>query len=241
MLNIRKIAIISSCLVTAAAFEAKADSTTVNMDSGGQTLFNQASTPLSGGTSADGNGVVLQLGYFTGTNFSGTFIPLTGPAQPGTPNTAIIPNSSPAEPYTMTSIGDITAEGGGNGSFFLPGLTFTLGDATSGNNLPTSGTQLAIRFYNNVTIASSTFYNTVTDALWTWNAPATPPSTVNISLDDLGLVWESIVVKSQSTNTAFHTSIPIPEPSTLALILVGTCAAPVAYFRRRLRSKPLTS
>ena len=202
------------------------------MDSGGQSLFNQSNTLLSGGTSADGDGFVLQLGYFTTStaNFTGTFVPLTGE---GSLNTATITNSSPAEPYNKTSIGDITAEGGVNGQFFLPGLNFVAGDPLSGNSLPTAGTQLAIRFYNNTTIGTSSFFNTVTQSQWIWTTPATPPSVVNISLSDSNLVWESIANFGGPPESAFHTTIPIPEPSTLALLSMGVAVPVVVRLRRR--------
>ncbi len=210
---------------------ARADITTVSFDSGSHTLFNNLSTALSGGTSADGNGDVLQLGYFTGANFTGTFVPLSGQ---GSLNTAVIAGSNPAgETYNQTSIGDLNANGAGDGQYALS-LDFTLGSATSGNSLPAAGTELAIRFYNNTTIGSSTFFNTVTDPLWLWQTPAVPPSTVNMSLDDAGLIWQSIA-QGQNANTAFHTSIAtaVPEPSSAILLALGTALAPLGLRLRR--------
>lgn len=218
------------CVVGLSA--ARGDITTVSFDSGSHTLLNNLSTVLSGGTSADGNGDVLQLGYFTGANFTGTFVPLSGQ---GSLNTAVIPGSNPAgETYNQTSIGDLNVNGAGDGQYALS-LDFTLGSSTSGNNLPASGTQLAIRFYNNTTIGSSTFFNTVTDPLWLWQTPAVPPSTVNMSLDDAGLLWQSIVAQGQDATTAFHTSIAtaVPEPSSAILLALGAAMAPVALRLRR--------
>jgi hypothetical protein len=228
----KKIALSACCGALIAIAQVHADTTTVSMDSGGLQLFNQGNTLLNGGTSADGDGVVLQLGYFTGANFTGNFIPLTGE---GSLNTDPIPGSSPAnEPMNKTSIGDLTSEGGTNGEFWLPELDFVAGSGTSGNNLPASMTQLAIRFYNGTTIANSTFYNTVTDAAWKWVNPATPPSTVTLSLADSGLVWESIV-RGMDANTAFHTSIAtaIPEPTTVTSMLIGAGMLAGAILRRR--------
>ena len=215
----KKIILSTLCGALIAFAQLHADTTTVSMDSGGFQLFDQGSTLLSGGTSADGDGFVLQLGYFTGANFTGTFVPLTGE---GSSNTDLIPGSSPAEPMNKTSIGDQTSQGGVNGEFWLPEIDFVGGSLTSGSNLPAANTQLAIRFYNGSTIATSTDYNTVTDSLWKWTSPNTPPTTVTISLADVGLVWESIVL-GQGAGSAFHTTIPtaIPEPSTYALIIAG--------------------
>ena len=134
---------------------AAGDTTTVTFDSGSQTMFNQGSTPLTGETAADGDGAVLQLGYFTvnTASFQGTWVPLSGE---GSLNTAVIIGSAPVETYNHTSIGDLTAQGAGDGTFAMS-LNFILGSGTSDNSLPPAGTQLALRFYNGTTIGSSTF------------------------------------------------------------------------------------
>lgn len=226
----KKIALLGLCL--AAAFEvSRADTTTVGFDSGGQTMFNQAASALTGGGSTDGNGAVLQLGYFTGSTatFTGTWVALSGE---GTLNSAaIITGSNSNETYNKTSIGDLTGNGAGDGTFGIS-LDFG-GTAASSFNLPSSGIQLALRFYNGTSIAGSTFFNTVTDSLWTWKTPATPPAPVNMTLDDTGLVWQSIFSFGQPSATAFHTAIAIPEPSTLASLILGGGALVLVGVRRR--------
>ena len=222
--------------LTLAIGTVQGQTTTVNFDSGDFQILDQntaATNPLTAGAAGDGNGAIIQLGYFSGANFTGTFTPLSGQ---GSANTAIVPGSSPPEMYNQTSIGDRSAFFAGAGTFSLQ-LSFTLTDSTSNNNLPAAGTQLAIRFYNGTTLANSSFFNTVssTSATWLWQAPNTPPALVEISLNDPGLVWESIVRAGQSANTAFHTTIPIPEPSTIALLGFALAAAPVVYIRRRLK------
>jgi hypothetical protein len=218
-----------------------AQTTTVSLDSGSVSVFNQASTPLSGGSALiDGDGAVLQLGYYdaatTANNFAGNWVPLTGQTSA---NIAIVPGSSPAEPYNATSIGDTTANGGSDGTFFLSGLNFTVGDLTSGNSLPASNTiPLAIRFYNGTTIATSTFFNVVSDDLWLWKTPSTPAVNVALSLDDPNLEWLSIA-QGQNANTAFHTTVTntaIPEPSTIASLFIGASSLGLALIRRRLKS-----
>src|SRR6516162_2581047 len=115
-----------------------ADQTTVAFDSGSQTLGNQSAVPLSGGSpTLDGDGDVLQLGYYsaatTANNFLGTWIPLSGA---GSANTAVIPQgNNHANPqnitYNQTSTGDLMVNGAGNATFAIS-LDFVAGNATSG-------------------------------------------------------------------------------------------------------------
>jgi hypothetical protein len=210
--------------------------TSVNWDSGGLFVYNEntgGTIKLSGGSATDGNGFVLQLGYFSGAtvanNFgNGTFIPLTGE---GALNTAPVPFSNNATTYNQTTIGDVTLNGGADGEFWLSNFSFVLGSPTSGNNLPPAGTPLSISFFNGTTIAGSTFYNAVSNDAWAWAAPAIPTAVVNVSLADSGLEWYSIFLGGNS-NTAFHTTILVPEPSTLALLAVGALGF-VGILRRR--------
>jgi hypothetical protein len=215
--------------------------TTVNMDSGGLFLFNEGATKLTGGTTLDGDGAVIQLGYYNAAtasnNFAGNWVALTGEMSL---NTKTIPSSNDSEPFNKTSIGDLTSQGGVVGEFWLPALTFVQGSANSGNNLPASSTiPLAIRFYNNTTIATSTFYNVVSDDAWLWQTPVAPQSDtgVNISLSQGGLEWLSTAMGQPTTNE-FHTSIglqAVPEPTTVA---AGTlCAASLIYGALRGRRR----
>lgn len=224
---IRTIACI--CLYLAAASElGLAQSVTqINMDSGSFQMMNQASSFLTAGPAGDGNGAVLQLGYYTGAtdpsnNFTGTWVPLTGL---GSANTD----------YNTTSIGDKNSDTGNTDGTFVLQLFF--GNAGSSMNLPVSTNQiLSIRFYNGTTLANSTFYNAVSSDDWKWQTPAAAPNSpvITISLDKQNIEWESIVRLGQAGSTAFHTTISaIPEPSTYALFGLG--AFGMMVLRRRIK------
>jgi len=206
--------------------------TQVFLESSAATLRNEADAVLSGGTIADGDGTVLQLGYFSaataGNNFLGTWVPLSGE---GSLNTATVTGSSIS--YNQTSIGDLNAEGGANGMFFFE-LLFT-NSGTNGQSLPTVAQDdvvpLAIRFYNAVTLGASTYYNTVSSDSWIWTAPsASPGNSVTVSLSDT-LEWESIAVYGQPLSSDFQTTILIPEPGSAVLALSGL----LMVFGRRTR------
>ena len=213
----------------------------VTWDSGSKVLTdNNGVTPLNGGT-GNHNGAVLQLGYFTssttGSLFSGNWVPLTGE---GSLNTT----------FANTRIGDFPSNGGAAGTFAFsvgqgstpyifnavsnpnPGTTFTLGDAGTGNSLPAGGTLLAVRFYNNTTIALSTFFETVANASWKWVTPnSPPPSPVAITFDDPGTRVQS--TGNLVSGAAIRTATPtVPEPTSAALLMVGLVS--LASRRRRV-------
>ena len=212
-------------LLTAYVALGQTNTTTVSFISGDHSILDQNNNPLTAGPVGDGNGAVLQLGYYSGgsttNNFLGTWVALSGETSL---NTAIIAGSAPPEQYNQTSIGDLSVNFADTATFALQ-LSFRQGDPTSGNSLPASTTiPLALRFYNDTTIASSTHYNVVSDDDWLWKSPSFPPNTINISLNDVGLEWLSTAM-GQSVANEFHTSIPlaaVPETSTVV------CAAFVA-------------
>jgi hypothetical protein len=196
--------------------------TQVSFDSGSTTISDQSSVLLTPGTAADGNGAVIQLGYYdgasAGNNFVGTWHALTGM---GSLNTG--GNTGAGAAFNTTSIGDSGggAAPGGSGVF---GMSLVFDSSVTGtfNDLPSSSTiPLAIKFFNGTTVAGSTNYNVVSDNSWLWKTPATPsplPPTVTMSLDDPGLTWQSGV------GGAFKTSLAIsaaPEPSRILLLLAG--------------------
>ena len=203
------------------------------IDSGSYTLMNKDDlTPLSGGVgTVVGDGDVVQFGYYTnatsGNLFAGTWVPLTGD---GGANSA----------FNTTSIGDNPdAVGGGNtnGTFaFLafgstPGdtyITFTQGSFASGVSLPTGGQIMAVRFYNGTSVASSTYYGSVSDANWDWIPPmASPVRPMQFSFYD-SVSWLDNQVGYTGTSIAV-----VPEPSVSSLFGLGLGILAFTYWRRR--------
>ena len=201
----------------------------VNFESGSQIVFGSLSGALNPGSAADGDGAVIQLGYYAaatiGNNFAGTWHALTGA---GSLN--IGGDTGSGLTFDTTSIGDIGggAAPGGSGIF---AFSLVFDNTVSGTfaDLPGSITiPLAIKFFNAPSLGASTYFNVVSADAWLWKLPATPsplPPTINLSLDDAGLEWQSIAVAGQSPSTAFHASIAIvPEPTATLLIGLGFAA-----------------
>jgi hypothetical protein len=161
-------------------------------------LRNSAGVALSAGLAGEGDGVLLELGYFdAGTPaspFVGKFVALTGAA-------------SPDAALRTTSVGD--AGGGAAGTFSLS-TNFNAGAAVFEGEPPAPGTPLVIRFFDGKTVAASTHHNVVSGgANWQWKAPAEAPGAfVILSLADSGLVWQGGVASS------FRTTIPGPPAET---------------------------
>jgi hypothetical protein len=160
------------------------------------------STPLSAGTLAAGDGFLVQLGYY---------------------DRAIMANPFRGDWITLASstIGDDGQEIAGRFS-----TTTILGEAAFSE--PPLGTPLAIRFYDGNSIASSTFFNAVSDTMGGWNYVGTsdPAPVINMVIDKVsGIVFQNTGV--------FQTTIPIPEMSTSLLIWFGVCSSMILRNRPR--------
>lgn len=218
--------ILASSLYAGTAF---AGIITINFDSGSFTVTDDLNVDLSGGTAADGDGFIVQLGYYdmatTGNNFLGDWVALSGL---GSLNTGNITGSSIN--LNQTSIGDLFDNGAGTGTFALS-LTYDENDATKNKSFPAVGTPLAVRFYNSTTLTPGvTKYNAFSiDSGFTWAAPADAPfqPVLNATLDDLGIEWQD------SGNIRKTSLVLIPEPTSACLLLVGL--AGLAFRRKRDR------
>ena len=220
--------ILLASLVCCSLFTAYCDGAafvTLFVDSGStRELRNQSAAPLFGGSSGiDGDGAVVQIGYFTdataGNNFgNGNFVPLSGEGS--------LFNVS-------TTVGDSVNNGGDTGTLFSDALNIFAGLNGGANDglFPAVDTPLSIRIFNNTTIAASTFYEAISNNLWKWKAPSETPPVVQLFLDSAGLVAKSGTnVAPTSANIQTNTQI-VPEPTSAALIMVGMLS--LAARRRR--------
>ncbi|MCU0777987.1 MAG: PEP-CTERM sorting domain-containing protein [Akkermansiaceae bacterium] len=165
----------------------------------GTVLQDLTGTALDGGGPSDGDGALLEFGYYSlatdALPFAGIWTPLTGPH-----SVSLI----------TTTVGDGFAQDG------VFTLAFELSTALAG--LPTDGTPLAMRFYDSTTRAVSTDYNAVakTDSSWDWSGTG---SQINMLVGtEPATVWQD------GTGSAFRTTIPVPEPSGALMVLGGAAA-----------------
>jgi hypothetical protein len=177
-------------------------------------LKDKAGAPLTKGGASDGDGALLQLGFYTNGSaanpFTGSFVPLTGA---GAQNAA----------FRTTSIGD--SGGGADGRFNLV-FHFLETAQGSGQTLPTPGTPLVIRFFSTPALGNLTLYNEVSGAqAWAWQAPSLFPGTILfLSLLDTPLLWKD------GPGSAFRTTLglppellpPAPEPPSLSGLVEET-------------------
>ena len=176
----------------------------------GAELLTIGGSPLSSGSTDPGDGAILQLGYYTiGTPsnpFSGAWRPLTGPGS--------------NRPFG-SAIGDKGIE--------LPGrfnLSNTYQTPAPTEIFPSPAAPLVVRFYNSSDFSSTSHFNAVSNELgsWNWISPTDPQTILNLTLSDPGLVWQG------GPDSAFRTTIPIPEPVSGLLVAV---AGGLGLLRRR--------
>ena len=211
-MNISSRLLLVICLGCCGVMSRAVDTTSISFDTGGLLINNSNnSSILSGGTTADGDGTVVQIGYYSsatsGNLFSGTWTALAGA---GTSN------------YSTLSIGDFNVNGGANGELWTGNLVFTAG--------PVGGQILSVRFYNNTSLATSTYYATVSNANWTWIAPSPTPSPLIWSAVDSGSTWEG----GFTAYTGIAVSA-VPEPATYAA-LFGVASLGFCVWRKRRKA-----
>ena len=148
-------------------------------------LFDSENDLLSAGTAADGDGTLLQLGYYSNATlsnpFAGNWITLS-----------------------TSSVGDTGLNWSGR---FSTSTLFTEDEFTP----PAAGTPLAIRFFDGTSVANSSFYNaaSVTDGSWNWIQPTGQGAVLDLTITKGTSVFLS------GLGNEFTTSIAIPEPSSI--------------------------
>lgn len=156
-------------------------------------LYNRFATSLSAGTAINGDGTLIQLGFYTGATTSNPFL-----------GSWVI--------LATSSIGDTGVDQAG---MFSVSTTLVEGSF----NAPVLGTPLSIRYYDGLTAATSTYFNAASDTTGTWNwiAPATLPPMLDLKITKLTGVFQSGI------NGAFRTDIStgVPEPTLSALLLLS--------------------
>ncbi|MGC3989764.1 MAG: PEP-CTERM sorting domain-containing protein [Chthoniobacteraceae bacterium] len=216
--------LMSVVLLVAANFTAKAQTGSVTVYNDSSTLLlNAAGTALSAGTTSNGDGALVQLGYYTGATtssyFSGTWVPLTGYGSTGL--TTVGDSSSgiglAAGRIAFTFYFSISSnlvtvynpDAGDTGSYT------TNSSITISTGTPAAGQLLAIRFYSS---NSGGTYNAMSSSSWVWQ---TPTVATNYSLDIANTNTNSALVWQDSAN-AFKTTISaVPEPASIGLVAAG--------------------
>lgn len=159
-------------------------------------LTSRTSSPLSAGTSASGDGTLLELGYYSSASVSNPFQGF----------------------WTVLATSTIGDDGMNvAGSFSTKSILGPSNDPSL-----TTSTPLAIRFYDGTSVGNSTYFNAVSNTSGAWNyiAPTTPSPVINIVIDKT-----NNIVFQDGGSGAFRTVVPIPEPSHMILIAVGGLVA----------------
>lgn len=202
-----------------AAFSAAITSVTVTI---AKQMFDQAGVALDGGAIGAGNngdGAILQIGYFTnattGNLFTGQWVPLTGEGS--------------LNPLFDTTVGDGINSGASNRAAFS--VAFDTSDPLRSQGLPQAGQVLSVRFFDRTSLSASRFFETVSSPDWVWLSPSEPPTNPNVSLS-----FANVNARLQSTGAALgatvstQIAIVVPEPTSTLLLAVG---ALVSLKRRR--------
>jgi hypothetical protein len=222
---LKPLSLSGACMAALLTFSQAAPLVTFNIDSGSRSLRDNLGVPLTvGNPSLNGDGAILQIGYYStatiADNFSGTFIPLTGAGSLF---------------GVVTTIGDTASNGPSDGEIFTDPINL-FGGTNGGVNdglFPAPGTPLSIRLFNSTTLGGATFTESISNDLWLWQTPANAPSQpiINLFLGSAGLTAKSgASVSSPSANVGTNTPV-VPEPTSAALMMVGLLS--LAARRRR--------
>ncbi len=143
---------------------------------------------LDAGTAANGDGALLELGYYSG---------------PHSPN----PFNGDWTVLAAASLGD----DGINRDGYFDVTTVLTAPVT---NAPPVGKQLVIRFYDAASVANATYYNVVSHVggAWNWIEPTEEGAVL-----ELAVTKASIITGLKFGGDDWRTTVPVPEPGPLAL------------------------
>lgn len=160
------------------------------------------------------DGAVLEVGYFslatTENPFAGVWVTMAGPSIPSA---------------IYATIGDK--------AYGLPGhfnRSAGFGETPAGPfAFPVVGTPMSIRFFNSPASVRPSHFNAVSSISWIWTGQADPFTQLDMDLTASPLLWLG------GADSAFRTTLPVPEISTWALLASGS--APLLMRRRMSRQK----
>ncbi len=168
----------------------------------GRRLVDRSFSPLSSGTGAAGDGTLVQLGYYDA--------------------------ATPAKPFIgkWVTLDSTTMGDDGIEEFGKFATSSTLGDEPF--LAPAVGTPLAIRFFDDVSIGQSTYFNAAsnTDGSWNFLAPDDPATVIDMVIDKAG----GVVFRSRFFPFTTSIHVPVPEPTASLLAALGLS---MVFLRRR--------
>jgi hypothetical protein len=172
---------------------------TVNYgNTSGGLLRDSNGTALTMGGKEIGDGAIIQIGYYslgtTASPFAGEWVPVIGAG---------------------ASIAGSTVGDGIGGSGLFDGQFAGSATFSPSTLFPTQATPFVIRFYDGTTLGSSTHYNAVTAAGWTWPNSVTTERNLQLGAPN-DMVWEG------GSGSAYWTTIAVvPEPSSLGILALS--------------------
>jgi hypothetical protein len=168
-------------------------------------LLTSAGTPLSNGvTGVPGDGMLVEGGYYSGSSASAPF-------------------GGSWVTLATCSIGDFVAyDSSGGVTYRTETGTGSFNLRVDTNQLLPNGILFAFRFYDSPVISETSHFNAVSSASWIWTGSTFAKANLDETFDE---VWQG------GADSAFRTTLPVPEPGVAVLLMAG--GAGWVWWRRR--------